>query len=277
MGTDHGSQRRHRLLYVGVGVMLLASVAIAVGLSHRVAVHAPSTAAEREDTFDASALVDRLDAIERRLAVLETFGPQPLAYSSSNPTIEDDTGEREPSTRGTDEILERVARLEQIERDRQEAQRRRAAQRRAVEEARRVEQMQRAVTAMSVLTDPVVPDEAKARAWGSIRMNAADTWTDQIVAEAVRIGTTSPNAQIRADIWRQAHANRTHPMLLQPLLQALISDADRAVREEAAETLDLYLDEPGVREALQLAAESDADPGVRRQATVSLAGPRGGF
>ncbi len=67
-------------------------------------------------------------------------------------------------------------------------------------------------------------------------------------------------------------------MLLQPLLQAVASDPHPSAREEAAETLDLYLDQPGVREALQFAASYDENPGVRRQATVSLAGPStGGF
>jgi len=32
-----------------------------------------------------------------------------------------------------------------------------------------------------------------------------------------------------------------------------------------------------VREALQATSQYDADPGVRRQAMMSLAGPQGGF
>ena len=97
------------------------------------------------------------------------------------------------------------------------------------------------------------------------------------VAEAVRLGTTSSDPQVRSDIWRHAHANHTHALLLLPLLYALTSDPDRRVREEAAETLDLYLDQPGVREALQAVSQSDAELNVRRQAEMSLAGPEGGF
>ena len=142
---------------------------------------------------------------------------------------------------------------------------------------RRAQRAQMAAAAAGVMLDPVNDDMAKIRAWQNMRMNAAEYWSDAVVAEAVRIGTTAEDPQIRADIWRQAHANHTHPLLLQPLLQALTTDPDRSVREEAAETLDLYLDQPGVPETLQTASQYDADPGVRMQAATSLGGPQGGF
>jgi hypothetical protein len=167
-------------------------------------------------------------------------------------------------------LSERLARLEQIEQDRQDA-----AQRRA--EERRLQLAQMAAAATEVMLDPLADDQMKAGAWGQIRMNAAETWSYLIVAEAVRIGTSSTNPQMRADIWRQAHAGRTHPLLLQPLLYAMANDLERTAREETAETLDLYLDQPGVREALQIASQYDADPGVRRQALTALNGPQGGF
>jgi hypothetical protein len=63
----------------------------------------------------------------------------------------------------------------------------------------------------------------------------------------------------------------------QPLLLAIANYPDRIVREEAAETLDLYLDQAGAREALEFAAEYDADSGVRQQAQTSLNGPERSF
>ena len=145
------------------------------------------------------------------------------------------------------------------------------------EEALRERQDLSPAAAIETMMNPLANDQEKATAWGQVRANPAEYWTDTIVREAVWIGATSLDAQVRADIWRHAHANHTHPLLLQPLLQALASDPDRSVREEAAETLYLYLDQPGVREALRVASQYDADSGVRRQAEVSLAGPQGGF
>ena len=148
-----------------------------------------------------------------------------------------------------------------------------ASYRRPLEE-RRTQQAQQTA---EIMLDPYASDEMKASAWGDVRMFAAEAWTDAIVAEAVRIGTTSPDPQIRADIWLQAKANHTHPLLLQPLLEALSYDPSSGVRGMAAYTLALYLDQPGVREALQVASQQDADLAVRQQAEESLAGPRGGF
>lgn len=141
-------------------------------------------------------------------------------------------------------------------------------------EERRAQQVQQTA---EIMLDPYASDEMKASAWGDVRMFAAEAWTDAIVAEAVRIGTTSPDPRIRGDIWLQAKANHTHPLLLQPLLEALSYDPSSGVRGMAARTLALYLDQPGVREALQVASEQDPDLNVRQQAEESLAGPQGGF
>jgi HEAT repeat protein len=63
---------------------------------------------------------------------------------------------------------------------------------------------------------------------------------------------------------------------VQPLLLSMQTDADAKVREEAAETLGDYLDQPGVQQALRTASGSDADPAVRRQALSSLGSRRRG-
>ena len=167
------------------------------------------------------------------------------------------------SRNAASELAARVAQLEQVEQDRRDLARRQAEQRQA-------QMAQMLADATRVMTDPDANEQMKAAAWRTLRMRAADSWTDAIVAEAVRIGTTSTDPMLRADIWRQAHANYTHPLLLEPLLTALAEDSERSAREEAAETLDLYLDQPGVVDALRTASESDPDPGVRGQAMASL-------
>lgn len=165
--------------------------------------------------------------------------------------------------KNTSGLAARVAQLEQIEQDRRDLARRQAEQ-------RQVQVAQMLADATRVMTDSDASDQAKAAAWRTLRMRAADSWTDAIVAEAVRIGTTSTDPMLRADIWRQAHSNHTHPLLLEPLMTALAEDSERSAREEAAETLDLYLDQPGVVDALRAASETDPDPGVRGQAMASL-------
>lgn len=73
---------------------------------------------------------------------------------------------------------------------------------------------------------------------------------------------------------RQADARERNLLLVPPLMQALGQDAEAAVREEAAETLENYLDQPGVRQILETAARSDPDADVRRQAQAVLSSGR---
>lgn len=146
-----------------------------------------------------------------------------------------------------------------------------------VEDTLRDERERSPAASAETIMSAVATEREKATSWGMLRGNAADYWTDSIVAEMVRIGLTSSDTQVRADVWRNAHAAHTHPLLLQPLLHTLSSDPDGSVRAEAAETLDLYLDEPGVRAALESAVASDPDADVRQKARASLAGPQSGF
>lgn len=86
----------------------------------------------------------------------------------------------------------------------------------------------------------------------------------------VSIGTSSNDPALRTDVWRQADGNGTHALLLPPMLNALLNDRDEKVREEAAETLEIYRHQPGVRAALNQAARNDSNEGVRRRARYSL-------
>jgi HEAT repeat protein len=149
--------------------------------------------------------------------------------------------------------------------------------RKTIADTLRWEQERDPAAAAATIMKPAAAEQDKAAAWGMIHASAADYWTDSIVAEATRIGMTSTDPNVRAAIWRHARATRTHPLLLQPLLQALASDPDGNVRAAAARTLDQYLDETGVREALESAAQYDPDAEVRQRAEASLADPQGDF
>jgi hypothetical protein len=135
-----------------------------------------------------------------------------------------------------------------------------------IEDGRRV----RTVGARATILDPTKSEEAKLEAWRNLRHAGPEAWTDAVVAEMVRIGSTSPEARVRADVWRQADGDARHDALVPALLQALASDRESNVREEAAETLANYRGRREVLLALESAAANDAEEGVRRQARSSL-------
>ncbi|MGI9202480.1 MAG: HEAT repeat domain-containing protein [Woeseiaceae bacterium] len=244
----------------------LISVVVAAATTMLVVSRITPSLSQDTSASELSDVVARLERLERRTA-------QNSQGNNLMPASESGTGAR-VTVDDLDTIEERIARLEQAAEARTVAERRQAE---FQDNVRRMTEVYTHEVAFKVLADPAANDETKATAWRTIRYSAAQAWTDDIVMEAVRIGTTSTDPWIRADIWRQAHANHTHPLLLQPLLQALTGDSDFRVRSEAAETLDLYLGEIGVRDALQNAIEYDEHPDVRRQAQSSLKGPDGGF
>lgn len=110
----------------------------------------------------------------------------------------------------------------------------------------------------------------KLKAWRTMR-GQAGSWDDATVAEMVRVGLSARDSTVRADVWRQADGRDRHAALVPALLQAMASDPDAEVREEAAETIANYFDHPGVAAALAQTASSDAEPRVRRQAQDSIA------
>ncbi|MCB9891633.1 MAG: HEAT repeat domain-containing protein [Planctomycetes bacterium] len=90
-----------------------------------------------------------------------------------------------------------------------------------------------------------------------------------VVAAMIHLAQTSQDPEVRADVWRQM-SRAKDKQLVAPMMQAVQSDAHPKVREEAAETLGDFLDEPGVRSILQHVSENDVEEDVRRQARSSL-------
>jgi len=85
---------------------------------------------------------------------------------------------------------------------------------------------------------------------------ARGDYDSAVVAATAQIGLTSQDVGARISAW--AHMRRIDdPYLVQPLLQALANDDNPIVRQQAALTLNTFLDEPGVRGSLLRAAAED--------------------
>ena len=94
-----------------------------------------------------------------------------------------------------------------------------------------------------------------------------------VLPSMLELAQTSQDGEVRADVWRQLHGV-VDPPLLSALLNALANDPYAEAREEAAESLDVFLPDPNVEAALRFAMENDEDSGVRGQAAESLSGRR---
>jgi HEAT repeat protein len=86
---------------------------------------------------------------------------------------------------------------------------------------------------------------------------------------AAQLAIYSDDFRVRAYAWSMM-AGVDDPYLVQPLLHSLANDADEGVRRVAAETLKGFLDEPGVREALEYARDYDASERVRNEIHFSM-------
>ncbi|MCC6782220.1 MAG: HEAT repeat domain-containing protein [Planctomycetes bacterium] len=196
----------------------------------------PSAAADLDRSAVADpridALVERLAALDSRLGRLEARSASELAAASA-------------PQHSPEEIAVAMAR-------------RRAA------EAVQLQSVQ------ATILDANASVGQKVAAWGRLRSAGPEAWNDAIVDQMARIGLTADDPNHRADVWRQADAQARSERLVPALLQALTSDTDDRVREEAAETLENYRELPQVRAALESAAANDPAEKVRNFARRSL-------
>ena len=96
-----------------------------------------------------------------------------------------------------------------------------------------------------------------------------DLRSGAVAAAAVELAANSDNERTRGQVWRYLQGTKD-PYLVQPLLDALAYDSSQYVRREAATTLEDYIEEPGVRDALATAMENDDSKNVRDQALLSM-------
>jgi HEAT repeats len=114
------------------------------------------------------------------------------------------------------------------------------------------------------------PDAAVAERLAALRaLRGANGRTSDIVQAMLKLQATEPDANVRADVFRQL-SGVTDPITKPHLINGVLKDQDARVREEAAETLAPFWSDPYVQSALRSAAENDPDEKVRKQARESL-------
>ena len=91
----------------------------------------------------------------------------------------------------------------------------------------------------------------------------------EVAIAAAQLAIQSKDRKIKTLIWRTM-GGVEDPNLVQPLIYSLANDTDERVRASAAAALAVHLDQPGVRDALEVAQKDDADTGVRQAAYYSM-------
>jgi hypothetical protein len=222
---------------------------------------------------DLQPLAGRIDAleteIERMRGVVEELRLTPAALP-----------EREPASvvaPGIDELTRRVEDLERRPHARLDGQGRVIPTEAEQAELDRLysteDDLQRAIARAE---DPTATEAERLQALRLLRGQRDAAGLDarlHVLDSMLELARTSQEGEVRADVWRQL-SHVIDRRLRQPLLDTLAYDEHADAREEAAETLEDFLPDVGVEAALRLAAENDADGGVRRQAASSLAGKR---
>ena len=124
--------------------------------------------------------------------------------------------------------------------------------------------------AQAMVLDASLSDSERLDALRELPSGGVEVRSEAVVIAAVQIAMSSDESRVRAGVWREL-ARVDDPYLVQPLLHALASDPAENVREKAAEALvRSFLDEPGVQDALEYAAESEASEWLRNEIHRSL-------
>ena len=121
----------------------------------------------------------------------------------------------------------------------------------------------------AIVLDTSLSDSERLDALKRLRYGGVEVRSGAVVIAAVQIAMSSGESRVRAGVWREM-AGVDDSYLVQPLLHSLANDADEGVRRVAAETLRGFLDEPGVREALDYARDYDASERVRNEIRFSM-------
>ena len=140
------------------------------------------------------------------------------------------------------------------------------------EPRRRGESVEQIEAAIRRGNDPASSPDDMITALRTLRGDRLEDGTDArlpVLSSMIELARVSDDGSVRANVWRNL-SGLTAPELLNPLLNALAYDTDASAREEAAETLEDFLPDASVEEALRYAMENDADEDVRRQAGRSF-------
>lgn len=121
--------------------------------------------------------------------------------------------------------------------------------------------------ARKVATDRQATPQDRLAALSALR--SANARTPDVVQAMLRLQAESKDPAVRADVFRQLSGVKD-PALKAPLIDAVLKDEHPKVREEAAETMARFRDDPFVRAALTRVAQSDPDSKVKKQAREAL-------
>ncbi|KAF0245705.1 MAG: hypothetical protein FD180_1369 [Planctomycetota bacterium] len=121
--------------------------------------------------------------------------------------------------------------------------------------------------------DGTLDAAGRVEALQQLRKRTASGRTPEVVRSMLGLLETSADAGVRADICKQLKGVDMAEAR-EAMLRRLREDKDRKVREEAAETLEAWKDDAGVRAELEVAAKGDEDADVRKKAAKSLGGKK---
>ncbi|MCC6737755.1 MAG: HEAT repeat domain-containing protein [Planctomycetia bacterium] len=122
----------------------------------------------------------------------------------------------------------------------------------------------------AVILDRVRTPAERVAALKKMRLRAPQARTIEVARAMIDLLRTCEDATVRAEICRQLFG-LDYPEIGEAMLTRLRTDSDEKTREEAAETLETFGDEPGVMQALEYAKEHDESAAVREQAVKTIA------
>ncbi len=122
-----------------------------------------------------------------------------------------------------------------------------------------------------VATDPRANEQEKLAALKALR--GTDAITHDVMLAMIGVAEQSQDETVREDVYRNLHGEHD-PSLRDSELRALASDPSAKVRKKVAQDIDTFLPDALVASALRQAADYDADPGVREQASKTLSSAR---
>ena len=126
--------------------------------------------------------------------------------------------------------------------------------------------------ALAKLSPPRNMPAESGRRYAEVEWWGSDALSGSVAVAAGQLAINADDPMVRMGVWDRMAGVR-NPYLIQPLLHALSSDGDARVRVEAAKTLVDFIDQPGVRDALNDARSGDAAESVREAAHFSLLSP----
>lgn len=228
------------------------------------------TATVRADRRQMDAARERIDELARRLADAERRPAELAAAAAPAPAA---TAEPPDLVRRIEALDASIRTLEEAARALREGQPpARPEGRTAAEAEERARMRAETVEALrATVCDPAAEPGRRIAALEVLRTLSTTTEVrdrDVVLAAAGMLDGAHP-AEEKARLIR-ALKGVDDGVLAEKLLPALVSAPEASVREKAAETLGRMLERPSVRAGLERAAGGDADRAVREQARESL-------